>query len=263
MPVGGFLSCALLAAALPVHFLEDLAFFSAYQSKGKIVEAAPILAEYVSGDVEIGPFGRIGAFLWTYSSLTKERSDIHYQLCPEIDFGPKWAYDLKFCEGLKWKSAVSWWDITQPSNTPGRRGADADTIYEVWYETSLENEYVVPTLRYRKALIDNDWDYYRVGLMKPIKVVENLTLIPRVEAELGSQDFFDYRYGEMEGGRSHSGGLAALLCRLCVSYAFAKNLNLRVEATQFDLMSKDARHQTHAPNRRDYLFYSVGLTYRF
>jgi len=249
---------ALLALTLPVEFSEDAAFRSAYQSKGRLSEAAPIVSSYTKGGLDLGAFGRPGAFFWTACSLTDERADAHGRMFTEVDFGPYWGYDVAIADGWKWKNELSWWNITLPNMA---EGVSDDNQYEVWWGTSLANKYVVPSLWLRQGVVTEKWTYFRVGLHRAFELIESVTLTPGLYAELGTEEFFRFRYGERAGG--YPDRIASLIEKISLCWSVSKNLDLYAEVYQFDLVSKAVRDRTHSPCRRDHTYFIVGARLHF
>jgi len=235
-----------------------MSFRSSYQSKGKIAEAAPIVSSYTKGGLDLDVFGRFGAFLWTACSLTDERADAHGRMFTEVDFGPYWGYDVTLADGLKWKNEFSWWNIALPNMA---EGVPDDNQYEFWWGTSLANKYVVPSLWLRQGVVTEGWTYFRPGLHRSFELVKSLTLTPGIYAELGTLEFFRFRYGDREGG--YPDRIASLMEKVALNWAVAENLDLYAEVYQFDLVSKAVRDRTHSPNRRDHTYFIVGARYHF
>lgn len=237
---------------------------SAYWARGAIVDKNPFSAQFVSLEADLEPFGRIGGYAWSVSSMSRDGQSANRQnFYNEVDYAAyygyaweiaeEWALDTTF--GPKW--------VTLPGYHP-----HAETVYEWNLMQALKNPYVTPYYLMRRAYYPVDWCYWDVGLTRSFELLERLTLTLTAFGEFGNSRHFISQYGPHPGGDGgYANGLMALNLMVRFDYAVTDWLGLFAFVHQFDVVSDDARSaldaDTNPESLKDLTIFGVGFTLKF
>ena len=236
---------------------------TAYWARGAIVDKRPFSAQYADLSFDLDPFGRIGGYAWSVSSLSKSgQSATRRNAYNEVDYGVYYGYGLELAEGWILDTAVAKKWVTLPGYRP-----HANTISEWNVSQALKNPYVTPYYLLRRAYNGQHWCYWEVGLTRSWKFLEDFTFTATVFGELGDSRHFAAQYGANPHGGRYSDGLMALNLMLRLDYAVTEWLGVFAFVHQFDVVSSDARDaldaSTTPESRKDLTIGGVGVTLNF
>ena len=232
---------------------------SAYHSRAKIVEDRPLNVYDIRAEVELWDLGRLGTRYWGYSSLCNRRQDVHRRAFNEVDYAPYWNYALDLAEDWTLNNEVTCWWITLPGYREPYRGKTNNTQYEWWYEGSLANPYLVPSLLIRRGWQTAAWTYYKVGLSKPLTIDDRWTFTPALYTEHGCETLYHIRYGNPQRGRHYHSGIMAASPQFTLDWKYSKHLSFFALASELFSLNDKARDRIHTPNHRHYFLCQIGL----
>lgn len=251
-----------VAGRLSVSAYADIE--SAYWARGAIVDKNPYSAQFVEFDSDLAPFGRIGCYAWSVSSMSRKGQAASRQnFYNEVDYSGYYGYALEIAEGWALDTTIGPKWVTLPGYSP-----HASTIHEWNLGQALKNPYVTPYYLMRRAYRPGDWCYWDVGLTRSWKLIEGLMLTVTGFGELGDSRHFMAQYGPHPGGSGrYSNGLMALNLMVRLDYSVTDVLGLFAFVHQFDVVSSDARDALDANTRpeslKDLTRFGVGLTLKF
>ena len=237
---------------------------TAYWARGAIVDKRPYSAQFVDLSFDLDPFGRIGGYAWSVSSLSKSgQSATRRNAYNEVDYGVYYGYGLELAEDWILDTTVAKKWVTLPGYRP-----HANTISEWNVSQSLKNPYVTPYYLLRRAYNGQHWCYWEVGLTRSWKFLEDFTFTATVFGELGDSRHFAAQYGaNPHGSGRYSDGLMALNLMLRLDYAVTEWLGVFAFVHQFDVVSSDARAaldaSTTPESRKDLTIGGVGVALNF
>lgn len=237
---------------------------SAYWARGAIVDKRPYSAQFADLSFNLDPFGRVGGYAWSVSSLSKSgQSATRRNAYNEVDYGVYYGYGLELAEDWILDTTIAKKWVTLPGYRP-----HANTISEWNVSQALKNPYVTPYYLLRRAYNGQHWCYWEVGLTRSWKFLEDFTFTATVFGELGDSRHFAAQYGaNPHGSGRYSDGLMALNLMLRLDYAVTENVGLFAFVHQFDVVSSDARDaldaSTTPESRKDLTIGGVGITLNF
>jgi len=237
---------------------------TAYWARGAIVDKRPYSAQFADLSFNLDPFGRVGGYAWSVSSLAKSgQSATRRNAYNEVDYAVYYGYGLKLAEEWTLDTTVAKKWVTLPGYRP-----HASTISEWNVSQALKNPYVTPYYLLRRAYNGQKWCYWDVGLTRSWKFLDDFTFTATVFGELGDSRHFAAQYGaNPRGSGRYSDGLMALNLMLRLDYAISENFGLFAFVHQFDVVSSDARAaldaSTTPESRKDLTIGGVGITLNF
>ena len=254
----------------PFGVSADLQFRSAYHSRMRVSEDRPVAVTDVRMNVDIGPFGKIGALNWNRSSLCNRKDNVHRRAFNEVDFAAFWHYDLELSEDVKLSNEFMNWWITIPQNIEPHCGKSDNSSYELWYVGLLKNPYLVPSLLVRRGWLTKSWVYFQYGVSKPFEVCDfgdaksprPLEITPGFFVETGSNGLFESRFGKKESGNYHT-GIGTCIAQVTMKWMATENLTFHAMLQQFGVVSSDARDGIHGNYRRDLTMFRLGMKLSF
>lgn len=255
----------LLASLLSPFFVEVTPEVrSTYQSLGKIVEDRPMQITNLRFGWDSGAFGRFGVRNWDVSSLSDRRADVHRHALYHTEWGPTWQYDWKIAEGWTLKS-----DLTRSWTM--YRGFDVDDsnkTYHWWQiDQSLENPYVVPFYRIRRAIISTNYTYFKVGLRRRFDLGGGFSITPSVFVEGGSGSNMKRVFGPKLDGSRWSPGAGSVSFRLEAAWQYNEYMSVFAAVEQYEVVGDDARDANEASSYRcahnDWTHGTVGVRLKF
>ena len=239
---------------------------TAYQSLGKIVEDRPMQITNVRFGYATADFGRFGVRNWDVSSLTDRRHDAHRHAIYHWEFGPTWEYDLQLADGWKIHNDLTRsWTIYQ-----GFHDHSKNLTYHWWQiDQSLENPYLVPFYRIRRAFHTSDYLYFKAGVRRKFAVWRSLYVTPSVFVEGGNARHFRRVFGRNEnGGDWGAGGVSSVSFRLETGWDVSANFGVFAFVEQYEVTGGAARdtndgHYDYACAHNDWTHGGVGVKIRF
>ena len=250
-------------AARRTHVSAYADIETAYWARGAIVDKRPYSAQFADLSFDLDPFGRIGGYAWSVSSLSKSgQSATRRNAYNEVDYGVYYGYGLELAEDWILDTTVAKKWVTLPGYRP-----HANTISEWNVSQALKNPYVTPYYLLRRAYNGQHWCYWEVGLTRSWKFLEDFTFTATVFGELGDSRHFAAQYGANPHGGRYSDGLMALNLVLRLDYAVTEWLGVFAFVHQFDVVSSDARdaldNDKSPQSRKDLTIGGVGVTLNF
>ena len=251
-------------AARRTHVSAYADIETAYWARGAIVDNRPYSAQFADLSFDLDPFGRIGGYAWSVSSLSKSgQSATRRNAYNEVDYGVYYGYGLELAEDWILDTTVAKKWVTLPGYRP-----HANTISEWNVSQSLKNPYVTPYYLLRRAYNGQHWCYWEVGLTRSWKFLEDFTFTATAFGEFGDSRHFAAQYGaNPHGSGRYSDGLMALNLMLRLDYAVTEWLGVFAFVHQFDVVSSDARAaldaSTTPESRKDLTIGGVGVTLNF
>ena len=248
-----------------VHAKAEADVETAYWARGAIVDRNPFSAQSVDLSADLSPFGYVGGYAWSVSSLSRDgQSATRRNAYNEVDYGVYYGYALALADGWALDSTVAKKWVTLPGYRP-----HAHTISEWNVSQALRNPYATPYYLLRRAVDGQEWCYWDVGLERSWQLLDRLTLTARVFGELGDARHFRAQYGAnpnaADGRYSH--GLMALNLLLRLDYAVTDALSVFAFVHQFDVVQSDARDALDASSApesvKDLTIGGIGLTLKF
>lgn len=248
-----------------VHAKAEADVETAYWARGAIVDRNPFSAQSVDLSADLSPFGYVGGYAWSVSSLSRDgQSATRRNAYNEVDYGVYYGYALALADGWALDSTVAKKWVTLPGYRP-----HAHTISEWNVSQALRNPYATPYYLLRRAVDGQEWCYWDVGLERSWQLLDRLTLTARVFGELGDARHFRAQYGAnpnaADGRYSH--GLMALNLLLRLDYAVTDWLSVFAFVHQFDVVASDARDALDASSApesvKDLTIGGVGFTLKF
>ncbi len=238
---------------------------SAYWARGAIVDKNPYSAQFADLSLDFDPFGRIGGYAWSVSSMSRKgQAATCRNAYNEIDYGVYYDYRLEIADGWAIDNMVAKKWVTLPGYRP-----HAHSISEWNVSQALENPYVTPYYLLRRGYHGQDWCYWDVGVRRSFEICERLTFTVQFFGELGDSRHFAAQYGANPNARSgrYSDGLMALNLLLRLDYALTDEFGFFAFVHQFDVVNDDARAaldaNTNPESLKDLTMFGVGITLKF
>jgi len=236
---------------------------SAYWARGAIVDKNPFSAQYVDLSFDLEPFGRIGGYAWSVSSMAKSgQSATRRNFYNEVDYGVYYGYTLEITEDWALDTTVAKKWVTLPGYRP-----HAASISEWNVSQALRNPYVTPYYLLRRAVHGQEWCYWDVGLTRSWELLEGLVFTATLFGEFGDSRHFAAQFGDRPGGGNYSNGLMALNAMFRFDYALTDWLGLFAFVHQFDMVSQEARDSLSASTapeaKKDLTMFGAGVQVKF
>ena len=258
---------ALLAASLLSPFFVELTpeVRTTYQSLGKIVEDRPMQTTLVRAGYDTGRFGRIGLYNFDVSSLTDRRADIHRHSLYHTEYGIFGDYDWKLADGWTLRNdlmlAITLYRGFENDASNGDYGW-------IQFVQSLENPYVVPYYRMRRYGLDADYFYFRIGIRRKFRFLDDFYVTPEVYVDGGNSRNYRRVFGEnVNGGDWGVGGVSSITFRLEAGWEVDDWMTLFVFVEQYEVTGGGARDTNAASSNpcdhNDWTHGGVGLRMRF
>lgn len=237
---------------------------SSYWARGAIVDKNPFSAQCVSLEEDLSPFGRVGGYAWSVSSMSRRgQSATRQNFYNEVDYAAYYGYELAIADNWSLDTTLGPKWVTLPGYHP-----HAQTIYEWNLYQALKNPFVTPYYLMRRAYHPCDWCYWDVGLTRSFDLIERLTLTVTAFGELGNSRHFMSQYGpHPSGDGSYANGLMALNLMVRFDYSISDWMGLFAFVHQFDVVSQDARAALDASSRpeaiKDLTIFGMGVNFKF
>lgn len=233
--------------------------YSAYISRGKVLEDRPIQANAVDVHADLSRYGRFGFSHWSYSSLSGRFQDSYRRFIPETDWDVYYGYDWEFAEGYSLDTELKvYWALCH-----GGRPKSGHTDYEWRMKETLTTPYGTAYCVYRYNFDPIQYSYFQLGLKRRFAAAEWLKIVPHAYIDLGDSRCRKRRFGALpDGGRYGEGGVS-MAGELIFEFPLAERVTLTAMVGQFGVVSRRGRRNLHGHNRRDLTYGSVGVSFEF
>ena len=237
---------------------------TAYWARGAIADKRPYSAQFADLSFDLNPFGRIGGYVWSVSSLaTSGQSATRRNAYNEFDYAVYYGYGLELAEDWTLETTIAKKWVVLPGYRP-----HVHSFSEWDISQSLKNPYVTPYYLMRRAYHGQQWCYWDVGLTRSWKFLEDFTFTATFFGEFGDSRHFAAQYGaNPHGNGRYSDGLMALNLLLRLDYAVTENFGIFAFVHQFDVVSSDARAALGASSKpetvKDLTIGGIGVQLNF
>lgn len=263
--LGAFPAIAMTNVTERLHAKAYADIESSYWARGAVIDKNPFSAQYVDVSVDLRPFGSVGAYAWSVSSMSRTgQSATRRNAYNEVDYCAYYAYALHLAEGWSLGNFVGPKWVTLPGYRP-----HAHTIREWNVSQYLENPYVTPYYLLRYAYAGQGWAYWDVGLKRSWELCERLMMTAILFGEFGDARHFAAQYGANVNSRDgeYSAGLMALNLMLRLDYAVTDWFGVYAFYHQFDVLDGDAREtldrSTVPEAKKDWPMFGIGVEISF
>lgn len=239
-------------------------FLSGYLgSSGAIYDTRPNLSNCLSLRGELGGGFFVDGYGWFISSLHTLQSDSHRVLFNEFEGALRFGYDYYFADGsmIETKAGVLW------NPAIGYHNGTIDNFgpYVVQY---YKNKYLVPYWDGLWMVSPKRRARIRMGIRKPIKVSEKLSISPFCETVWLDKRRFISRYSEAPKDASVMGGaFGSVTTGISVTYSLSENLKILGSFSQFDIINSQARRAIKKSDNYyavcDWPIFRIGISYYF
>lgn len=237
---------------------------SAYWARGVIVDKNPYSAQFVNVEANLSPYGRIGGYAWSVSSMSRTGQDACRQnFYNEVDYCAYYGYSLDIVRDWALDTSIGPKWVTLPGYHP-----HATTMDELDLRQSLNNPYLTPYYLMRRFVHPTDMCYWDVGVTRSWDLMERLTMSITAFAEFGNSRHLMAQYGHHPSGDGHfTNGLMALNLLVRIDYALTDAIGIYAFVHQFNTANEDARAALDADLRpeslKDLTMFGVGITVKF
>lgn len=252
----------------PLPFLHFHAFAdveTAYICRGYVWDTRPFSAQYASGEIDMGAFGRLDGYVWTMSAMSsKGHSTSMRNAYNEVDYGIRYAYDIEFTEDWKLTSGAARQWVTNPGV---RHGGHSLIDWQAFQ--ALHNPFVTPYWKLRYIQRPYNASYWCLGLKRSFGLTEKLEFTVDFFGDFGDSRHFKRLFGPKPGHEesNYHGGIHALNLVLRLDYALTEYLGIYAFVGQFSLVSQDARDAVGASTakeaKRDLTYGGIGIKFDF
>lgn len=238
---------------------------SAYVARGYIWDTRPYSAQYASGTADLGAFGAVEAFVWSYSATTDRgtSADMTRYAYAEVDYAVRYYYDVDLAEGWRLRNGFGHQWVTSPGYSGGHTLMDWQALQV------LKTPWVTPYWRLRLIRRPIDEAFWVVGAKRSFELCEGLTFTADFFGDIGDSRHFRDLYGpnRRKASGSWRGGLQALNLVLRLDYRLSEHVSLFGYVGQFCLVHDDARRAVKAASgpemRRDITHGGIGIALDF
>ncbi|MBO5643217.1 MAG: hypothetical protein J6S51_04340 [Kiritimatiellae bacterium] len=239
-------------------------FLSGYLgSSGAIYDTRPNISNCLSLRSELGDGFFIDGYGWFITSLHTLQSDSHRVLLNEFEGSFRFGYDYYFKDGsmletkagVLWNPAIGYYNGTMDNWGP----------YVVQY---YKNKFLVPYWDGLWMVSPKRRARVRMGLRKPFKLTQNLSISPFCETVWLDKRRFVSRYNEAPKDHFIRGGaLGSITTGFSVTYSLSENLKILGSFSQFDIINSQARRAIKKSDKYyavcDWPILKIGISYYF
>ncbi len=248
-----------------LHGSASIDYRNGFHLRGVILSSTSCSFQHASLNWNGGAWGNFGGNILAASALDMTG-------CPIAD-RPWYTVCVYMCHyGYEFKLADSWsLDARAFRNWLVFHGGvgDIPTLCHWGGTLALKNPYVVPYGIFRWADKGQRWTYWELGLRRPFRLFEKLTLVPAAFVELGDGRHLFTQYGPNRNSADgkYTPGIMAMDVALHAEYALTDWLSLTAFIQEFITLNGDGRD---ALDRRktnnalkDMTLFGVGVKLKF
>lgn len=238
---------------------------SAYICRGYVWDKRPYSAQAIEGSIDMNPFGRFDAYVWTMSAMSSSGHSTPMRYAyNEIDYGMRYFYDLNLADDWTLANGVARQWVTNPGVRHG-----GHSFIDWWAMQTLKNPYIWPYWRMRYSRRPFQATYWCLGLKRPFQILDDLTLTVDAFGDLGDSRTLGKLFGPKPNApkSTYRPGLFALNLVLRLDYRLTDHVGLFAFVGQYDIVRDDVRDALRAsPLReatRDLTYGGVGFSVGF
>lgn len=242
----------------------ETVFLSGYLgSSGAIYDTRPNLSNCFSFRAEVDDAYFVDGYAWFISSLHSMQSDSHRMLFHEFEGAVRFGYDYNISDdmmletkaGLLWNPAIGYKDANLDGWGP----------YVAQY---FKNKYLIPYWDGLWIVSPSRRARVRMGVRKPFKITEKLTISPFFETVWLDKRRFIARYDEApEDDFVMGGAFGSITFGFSVKYEINPDFTVFGSFSQFDLINSQARDSVRKADeyyaKCDWPIIKIGFSYRF
>lgn len=256
------ISTNALLAAVAASVFGSADMRSSNISRGSVVNPEPIQSLTVGAEAEAWG-NTLGARAWMCNHLTDARDNMMRRAFNEID---PYLYGRNRVEVVKDWSVVSefgpCWVLAPEFRDPYR----SHTEVEWRVRQALENPFLTPYYYVRWCVHPTVLPYWMAGVQHEFDPADDVSLVPFVQTDWGSDSMFVAKYGKPPDGR-YGGGLSALTAGVRMVWRFHENYSLYAQAEEFALVNEEIRRcnrrRAAVNNQNERFVVTVGIAFRF
>lgn len=242
----------------------ETTFLSGYLgSSGAIYDTRPNLSNCFSFRAEVGDDYFVDGYAWFISSLHSMQSDSHRMLFHEFEGVVRFGYDYNISDdmmietkaGLLWNPAI------------GYKNASLDG-WGPYVAQYFKNKYLIPYWDGLWIVSPSRRARVRLGIRKPFKITDKLTISPFFETVWLDKRRFIARYDEApEDDFVMGGAFGSITFGLSVKYEISPDFMVLGSFSQFDLINSQARDSVKNADeyyaKCDWPIIKIGFLYSF
>ena len=263
LPTAAFAFAVLRIDAVeckPIAYV-DTEFESAHVSMGRLKVAYPVFNLEAGAGADFGEYGYLLLSTWTESDLTNHYRDRRYQPIQEFDPVVLYGYDFKFAEGWSLDSRLgAQWNLMT-----GYYG-DARRSYDEWqFRETLVTPYVTLWYAMRNFYLPVTKASFRLGVKRSFPLTEQLSIVPIVWLDGGSDRWNVQRFGHTDGQERIGRGFNSCSLKLLFNYHLADYIDVYCGVMGYFVVDDDIRAELDAnPSREaksECVIFSTGLRF--
>lgn len=242
----------------------ETTFLSGYLgSSGAIYDTRPNLSNCFSFRAEVGDDYFVDGYAWFISSLHSMQSDSHRMLFHEFEGVVRFGYDYNISDdmmietkaGLLWNPAI------------GYKNASLDG-WGPYVAQYFKNKYLIPYWDGLWIVSPSRRARVRLGIRKPFKITDKLTISPFFETVWLDKRRFIARYDEApEDDFVMGGAFGSITFGFSVKYEISPDFMVLGSFSQFDLINSQARDSVKNADeyyaKCDWPIIKIGFLYSF
>jgi hypothetical protein len=244
----------------PIAYL-DTEFASSHVSIGRLKSAYPVMNVEVGAGADFGEYGYLLASTWTQSDLSNHYRDRRCQPMQEVDPVVLYGYDLKLADGWSLDSRVgAQWNLMSGYYGAARRS------YDEWqFRETLTTPYCTLWYQMRNFYLPVTKASFRAGVKRSFPLTGQLSLVPMVWFDGGSDRWNVQRFGYTEGRDRIGRGLNSCSLKLLLNYNLTDHCNLYCGVMGYFVIDGDVRAELDADpsreSRSECVVFSTGLRF--
>jgi hypothetical protein len=231
-------------------------------TSGAIYDTRPVLTHCLSLRGELSDNFFIDAYGWLISSLHTLQKESHRVLFSEFEGTIRFGHDyyiskntlLESKAGLLWNPQIGYYDAH-------------NNYWGPYIAQYLKNDYIIPYWDGLWMLAPRRSGRVRIGIRKPYKITDKLSLTPFVETIWMDRRRFDSRYGEDPEKAFMGGSFATMTAGAGLTWRVTDDLQAYFRFLLFDVINSQARSAVKKQDayyaKCDWPVFRIGVEYSF
>jgi hypothetical protein len=232
-------------------------------TSGAIYDTRPVLTHCLSLRGELSDNFFIDAYGWLISSLHTLQKESHRVLFSEFEGTIRFGHDyyiskntlLESKAGLLWNPQIGYYDAH-------------NNYWGPYIAQYLKNDYIIPYWDGLWMLAPRRSGRVRIGIRKPYKITDKLSLTPFIETIWMDRRRFAARYSDEPTRHAFLGGaFGTLTFGISGRYKINEHFSWIFSFSQFDIINSQARRAVKSSTKYyakcDWPVFKLGLSYNF